>query len=74
MWTSSSPTNFLRFLKDKKQGYKGGGDLDEQLKWNEDNPPEVEDDKQLKANGNPVIAPQEQFFNKELKLNEVRLL
>jgi len=34
-----------------------GGDLDEHLKWNKDNQPKVKDDKQLEANGNPVIAP-----------------
>jgi hypothetical protein len=48
-----------------------GGDFDEQLEWNEDNQPKVEDDKQLKVDGNPVIAPQVQFFNKEPKLTEV---
>lgn len=58
------------FLRSGTMGTRGG-DFDEQLEWNEDNQPKVEDDKQLKVDGNPVIAPQVQFFNKEPKLTEV---
>jgi hypothetical protein len=45
--------------------------VDENPKWNEDSQSEVEDDKQLEVDSHLVIVPSEQFFNKELELNEV---
>jgi hypothetical protein len=50
---------------------RGGGDVDDNPKWNEDNQLEVEDDKQPEVDSHLVIVPSEQFFNKELELNEV---
>jgi hypothetical protein len=41
------------------------------LEWNKDNQLKVEDDKQPKADSHPLIAPFEQFFDKELEFNEV---
>jgi hypothetical protein len=64
-------TNSLWFPEDANQGYKGGGIVNKQPKWNEDNQLEVEDDKQPKVDSHLIIVPSEQFFNKELKLNEV---
>lgn len=61
----------MRFPEDGNQGYKGGGDVDDNPKWNEDNQSEVEDDKQPEVDSHLVIVPSEQFFNKELELNEV---
>jgi hypothetical protein len=58
MWKSSSPIDFLRFPEDKNKGYKaGGGDLNEQLEWNEDNQLKVEYDKQLEVDSHLVIVP-----------------
>jgi hypothetical protein len=39
-----------------------------------DNQLEVEDSTQLEAYDHSVIAPLEQFFNKELKLNELQVI
>jgi hypothetical protein len=43
---------FWGFLRTRIRGSRGGGggDLDEQLEWNKDNKPGVEDDKQPEAN------------------------
>jgi hypothetical protein len=57
----------LWFPKDGNQGYKGGGDVNEQLKWNEDNQLEVEDDKQPKVDSH-LISPIRTILQQGIKI------